>query len=94
MFPFLVTHELHDEVIEERRSLVDVNVNLSNDAFTIPPNIQNLSEDVEKDSSRGWLASQWYLRMHAFGIPHYDINHFANGSRDARCISCNWVNPS
>jgi hypothetical protein len=78
MFPFLVTHELHDEVIEERRSLVDVNVNLSNDAFTIPPNIQNLSEDVEKDSSRGWLASQWYLRMHAFGIPHYDINHFAN----------------
>jgi glyoxylase-like metal-dependent hydrolase (beta-lactamase superfamily II)/outer membrane lipoprotein-sorting protein len=78
MFPFLVTHELHDEVIEERRSLVDVNVILSNDAFTVPPNIQNLSEDVEEDSSRGWLASQWYLRMHAFGIAHYDINHLAN----------------
>jgi hypothetical protein len=59
MFPFLVTHELHDEVIEERRSLVDVNVNLSNDTFTIPPNIRNLSTDVENDSSRGWLASQW-----------------------------------
>jgi hypothetical protein len=31
MFPFLVTHELHDEVIEERRDLFDVNVSLSND---------------------------------------------------------------
>jgi glyoxylase-like metal-dependent hydrolase (beta-lactamase superfamily II) len=78
IFPFLVTHELHDEVIEERRSLVDVNVSLSNNTFTIPPNIRNLSTDAENDSSRGWLASQWYLRMHAFGIPHYDINHFAN----------------
>jgi glyoxylase-like metal-dependent hydrolase (beta-lactamase superfamily II) len=77
MFPFLVTHELHDEVIEERRSYVEVNANLSNDGITIPQNIQNLSE-VEGDSSRGWLASQWYLRMHAFGIPHYSINHFAN----------------
>ena len=81
MFPFLVTHELHDEVIEERRSLVDVNVSLSNYTFTIPPNTQNLSEgDMEKDSSRGWLASQWYLRTLAFGIPQIstDINHFAN----------------
>jgi glyoxylase-like metal-dependent hydrolase (beta-lactamase superfamily II) len=81
MFPFLVTHELHDEVIEERRDLFDVNVSLSNDTFTIPPNIRNLSEgDMEKDSSRGWLASQWYLRTHAFGIPQIstDINHFAN----------------
>jgi glyoxylase-like metal-dependent hydrolase (beta-lactamase superfamily II) len=77
MFPFLVTHELHDEIIEERRSYVDINVNVSNEAFTIPPNIQNVS-DVEKDPSRGWLSSQWYLRMHAFGIPHYDINRYAN----------------
>jgi glyoxylase-like metal-dependent hydrolase (beta-lactamase superfamily II) len=78
MFPFLITHELHDEVIEERRNLIDVNVNLSDDTFTLPTNIQNLSADTEDDSSRGWLASQWYLRMHAFGLPHYDINHFAN----------------
>jgi glyoxylase-like metal-dependent hydrolase (beta-lactamase superfamily II) len=78
MFPFLITHELHDEVIEERRNLIDVNVNLSDDTFTLPTNIQNLSADAENDSSRGWLASQWYLRMHAFGLPHYDINHFAN----------------
>jgi RNase adaptor protein for sRNA GlmZ degradation len=47
MFPFLVTHELHDEVIEERRSLVDVNVNLSNDVFTIPPNTQNLHHQIK-----------------------------------------------
>lgn len=40
--------------------------------------MQNHSVDADDDSSRGWLASQWYLRMHAFGIPHYDINHFAN----------------
>jgi glyoxylase-like metal-dependent hydrolase (beta-lactamase superfamily II) len=80
MFPFLVTHELHDEVIEERRNLIDVNVNVNslNSAFANLPNIQNLSADAKSDSSRGWLASQWYLRMHAFGIPHYDINHFAN----------------
>jgi glyoxylase-like metal-dependent hydrolase (beta-lactamase superfamily II) len=78
MFPFLVAHKLHDEVIEEKRSLVNVNPNLSNDTFTIPINFQYSSEDVEKDPSRGWLASQWYLRMHAFGIPHYGINHFAN----------------
>jgi glyoxylase-like metal-dependent hydrolase (beta-lactamase superfamily II) len=78
MFPFLVTHELRDEVIEEKRSLVSINPNLTNDTFTIPMNFQYPSEDVEKDSSRGWLASQWYLRMHAFGIPHYDINYFAN----------------
>ena len=77
MFPFLITHELHDEVIEERRNLIDVNVDLD-DTFTLPTNIQNLSADAENDSSRGWLASQWYLRMHAFGLPHYDINHFAN----------------
>jgi glyoxylase-like metal-dependent hydrolase (beta-lactamase superfamily II) len=77
MFPFLVTHELNDEVTEERRSHVDTNVNVFNEAFTIPPNIQNAS-DVEEDPSRGWLDSQWYLRMHAFGIPHYDINHYAN----------------
>jgi glyoxylase-like metal-dependent hydrolase (beta-lactamase superfamily II) len=78
MFPFLITHELHDEVIEERRNLIDVNVNLPDDTFTLPTNIQNLSSAAEDDSSRGWLASQWYLRMHAFGLPHYDINHFAN----------------
>jgi glyoxylase-like metal-dependent hydrolase (beta-lactamase superfamily II) len=78
MFPFLVAHKLHDEVIEEKRSLVNVNPNLSNHTFTIPMNFQYSSEDVEKDPSRGWLASQWYLRMHAFGIPHYGINHFAN----------------
>jgi glyoxylase-like metal-dependent hydrolase (beta-lactamase superfamily II) len=78
MFPFLVTHELNDEVIQERRSSVDINVKLPPDAFTIPTIIQNVSEDVEKDASRGWLESQWYLRMHAFGIPHYDINHPAN----------------
>ena len=78
MFPFIVTHELHDEVIEEKRSLINVNPDLTNDIFTIPMNFQYLSEDVEKDPSRGWLASQWYLRMHAFGIPHYGINHFAN----------------
>jgi glyoxylase-like metal-dependent hydrolase (beta-lactamase superfamily II) len=78
MFPFLITHELHDEVIEERRNLIEVNVNLSDDTFTLPTNIQNLSADAENDSSHGWLASQWYLRMHAFGLPHYDINHFAN----------------
>lgn len=78
MFPFLITHELHDEVIEERRSLVDTNMNLSKDTFTLPISMQNPSADAENDSSRGWLASQWYLRMHAFGIPHYDINHFAN----------------
>jgi glyoxylase-like metal-dependent hydrolase (beta-lactamase superfamily II) len=77
MFPFLVTHELNDEVTEERRSHVDTNVNVFNEAFTIPPNIQNAS-DVEENPSRGWLDSQWYLRMHAFGIPHYDINHYAN----------------
>jgi glyoxylase-like metal-dependent hydrolase (beta-lactamase superfamily II) len=78
MFPFLITHELHDEVIEERRNLIDINVDLSADTFILPTNIKNLSADAENDSSRGWLASQWYLRMHAFGIPHYDINHFAN----------------
>jgi glyoxylase-like metal-dependent hydrolase (beta-lactamase superfamily II) len=78
MFPLLVTHELNDEVIEERRNFVDINLKLPPTAFTIPPNIQNISEDVEKDSSRGWLESQWYLRMHGFGIPHYDINHIAN----------------
>jgi glyoxylase-like metal-dependent hydrolase (beta-lactamase superfamily II) len=78
MFPFLITHELHDEVIEERRNLIDVNVNLSDDTFTLPTNIQNPSADAENDSSRGWLASQWYLRMHAFGLPHYNINYFAN----------------
>jgi len=78
MFPFLVTHELNDEVIEERRNLIAVNVDLPDDTFTLPISLQNLSADAEDDSSRGWLASQWYLRMHAFGIPHYDINHFAN----------------
>jgi glyoxylase-like metal-dependent hydrolase (beta-lactamase superfamily II) len=78
MFPFLVTHELHDEVIEERRNLIDINVDFPNDTFTLPINMQNISADEEDDSSRGWLASQWYLRMHAFGIPHYGINHFAN----------------
>jgi glyoxylase-like metal-dependent hydrolase (beta-lactamase superfamily II) len=78
MFPFLVTHELNDEVIEERRNLIDVNVDLPDDAFILPISLQNLSANEEDDSSRGWLASQWYLRMHAFGIPHYDINHFAN----------------
>lgn len=78
MFPFLVTHELHDEVIEERRNLIDVNVDLPNNTFILPTNLRNLSADVEDDSSRGWVSSQWYLRMHAFGIPHYDINHFAN----------------
>ena len=76
-FPFLVTHELNDEVTEERRSHIDTNVNVSNEAFTIPPNIQSAS-DAENDPSRGWLDSQWHLRMHAFGIPHYDINHYAN----------------
>lgn len=78
LFPFLVTHELHDEVIEERISLVDVNVNLPSITFAIPTGIQTSPNDAEEDSSRGWLASQWYLRMHAFGIPHYDINNFAN----------------
>lgn len=78
MFPFLVTHELHDEVIEERRNLIDVNVDLLNNIFILPTNLRNLSADEEDDSSRGWVSSQWYLRMHAFGIPHYDINHFAN----------------
>jgi glyoxylase-like metal-dependent hydrolase (beta-lactamase superfamily II) len=78
MFPFLVTHELHDEVIEERRNLIDVNVDFPNDTFTLPTNMQNISAGEEDDFFRGWLASQWYLRMHAFGIPHYDVNHFAN----------------
>lgn len=78
MFPFLVTHELNDEVIEERRNFVDINLQLPTEAFTIPTNIQNISEEAEKNASRGWLESQWYLRMHAFGIPHYDINHIAN----------------
>lgn len=74
MFPFLVTHELNDEVIEERRNFVDINLELPTESFTIPANTQNISEEAEKDSLRGWLESQWYLRMHAFGIPHYDIN--------------------
>ncbi|MGH9988616.1 MAG: MBL fold metallo-hydrolase, partial [Nitrososphaeraceae archaeon] len=82
MFPFLVTHELQDEVIEERRGFVDVSVDLPSNNFTIPVDIQSSSsyddDDAKEDSSRGWVASQWYLRMHAFGIPHYDINHFAN----------------
>ena len=78
MFPHLVTHELSDEVIEERRNFIDTNLKLAPDTFVIPTNIQNISGDVEKDASRGWLESQWYLRMHAFGIPHYDIHHIAN----------------
>jgi hypothetical protein len=36
MFPFLITHELHDEVIEERRILIDVNVDLPDDTFILP----------------------------------------------------------
>ena len=60
MFPFLVTHELNDEVIEERRNLIDVNVDLPDDTFILPIDLQNLSADAEDDSSRGWLASQWY----------------------------------
>jgi hypothetical protein len=63
MFPFLVTHELNDEVIEERRNFVDINLKLPTESFTIPANTQNISEEAEKDSSRGWLESQWYLRM-------------------------------
>ncbi len=78
MFPFLVTHELNDEVIEERRNLIDVNVDWPDITYILPIGLQNLSADAEDDSSRGWLASQWYQRMHAFGIPHYDISHFAN----------------
>ncbi len=33
MFPHLVTHELNDEVIEERRNFVDINLKLKPDAF-------------------------------------------------------------
>ena len=86
MFPHLVTHELNDEVIEERRNFIDTNLKLAPDTFVIPTNIQNISGDVEKDASRGWLESQWYLRMHAFGIPHYDINHIANFTEISPCV--------
>lgn len=78
MYPFLVTHEMHDEVIEERRGFVDLNVDLPSNTFAVPAITQTSRDDLKADSSRGWLASQWYLRMHAFGIPHYDTSNAVN----------------
>lgn len=78
MFPFRVTYELRDEVIEERRSIIDINVSLPGNTFTIPTDTQTFPDDSKEDSLRGWLASQWYLRMHAFGIPHYNTTNAAN----------------
>jgi glyoxylase-like metal-dependent hydrolase (beta-lactamase superfamily II) len=71
-FPFSITHFLHDEVIEEKRGYVNTNTNLSLGSFLIPENVTSSSDPDEY--LLGWQSSQWFLRMHAFGIPHYNRN--------------------
>jgi glyoxylase-like metal-dependent hydrolase (beta-lactamase superfamily II) len=72
-FPFSVTHILHDEVIEEKRAYVNTNTNLSSRSFLIPENVTSSSTNPN-EYLLGWESSQWFLRMHAFGIPHYNRN--------------------
>jgi glyoxylase-like metal-dependent hydrolase (beta-lactamase superfamily II) len=70
LFPFSETHFLNREVIEEKRSHVNTNIDLSSQSFLIPKNMTS-SFDPD-DYLLGWQSSQWFLRMHAFGIPHYN----------------------
>jgi hypothetical protein len=71
MYPFLVTHEMHDEVIEERRSFVDLNVDLPSNTFAIPPNTQTSRDDLGEDSSRGWLAFHIMIRVMLLTLHRY-----------------------
>ncbi len=69
-FPFSVIHFLHGEVIEEKRAYVNTNLKFSMQPLLIPKNATYSSNPDEH--SLGWQSSQWFLRMHAFGIPHYN----------------------
>jgi glyoxylase-like metal-dependent hydrolase (beta-lactamase superfamily II) len=69
-FPFSVIHFLHGEVIEEKRAYVNTNLKFFMQPLLVPKNETNSSNPDEH--SLGWQSSQWFLRMHAFGIPHYN----------------------
>lgn len=69
-FPFSVIHFLHGEVIEEKSAYVNTNTKFFMQPLLIPKNETNSSNPDEH--SLGWQSSQWFLRMHAFGIPHYN----------------------
>jgi glyoxylase-like metal-dependent hydrolase (beta-lactamase superfamily II) len=73
LFPFNILHRIQGQVIEEKRSSIAVNVPVrssSDNAFVIPPNMQ-IPVDSH-DALLGWQDSQWFLRMEAFGLPHYN----------------------
>jgi glyoxylase-like metal-dependent hydrolase (beta-lactamase superfamily II) len=72
LFPFNVLQRIQGQVIEEKRSSIAVNVPSSsdNESFIIPPNMQTPVDP--HDALIGWQDSQWFLRMEAFGLPHYN----------------------
>ena len=73
LFPFNILHRIQGQVIEEKRSSIAVNVPSSfssGNGFIIPPNMQTSVDS--HDALLGWQDSQWFLRMEAFGLPHYN----------------------
>jgi glyoxylase-like metal-dependent hydrolase (beta-lactamase superfamily II) len=71
LFPFNILHRIQGQVIEEKRSSIAVNVPSSSDnAFVIPSNMRTSVNP--HDALLGWQDSQWFLRMEAFGLPHYN----------------------
>jgi glyoxylase-like metal-dependent hydrolase (beta-lactamase superfamily II) len=70
LWPHKLTHKVAGHPVQTETRSVRVGVVPSSDAFGVPR-----TEAREPDATAialGARSSQWFLRMHAYGIPHYD----------------------
>lgn len=71
-FPFKITHKVAGNLVQtEQRSSIETHTEApSSSAFEIAADSRPAGGGG--DAALGGRSSQWFLRMHAYGIPHYD----------------------